>query len=73
MQKIKNIKTDLILTGGHLSKKFGNSKKEIIENKIKSSCEIKIPLLNNNSLQITQSSNVLLKKFLKNLPRLNMI
>ncbi len=62
MQKIKNIKTDLILTGGHLSKKFGNSKKEIIENKIKSSCEIKIPLLNNNSLQITQSSNVLLKK-----------
>ena len=62
MQKIKNIKTDLVLTGGHLSKKFGNSKKEIIENKIKPNCEIKIPLLNNNSLQITQSSNVLLKK-----------
>ena len=62
MQKIKNIKTDLVLTGGHLSKKFGNSKKEIIENKIKPNYEIKIPLLNNNSLQITQSSNVLLKK-----------
>ena len=62
LTKKKNIKLDLILTGSHNSKKFGNTKKEAKENNIKNFYTLKIPDKNENSTHLSLSSSVLLRK-----------
>jgi UDP-hydrolysing UDP-N-acetyl-D-glucosamine 2-epimerase len=56
---------DLILTGSHISKKFGETKKEVRENNIKYFYELKIPNKNKNANDLSLSSSVLLKKLSK--------
>jgi len=63
--KKKNIMLDLILTGSHISKKFGETKKEVRENNIKYFYELKIPNKNKNANDLSLSSSVLLKKLSK--------
>ena len=60
--KKKNIKVDLILTGTHCSKKFGETKNEAYENGIKDFYELKIPNKNTNAKDLSYSSSVLLNK-----------
>lgn len=69
LYNIKSIKVDLFLTGGHLSKKFGNSIKEVKENKLKYFKKIKIPTLTKNTKNISDSSSILLKKLSDNFYR----
>jgi UDP-hydrolysing UDP-N-acetyl-D-glucosamine 2-epimerase len=61
----KNINLDLILTGSHTSKKFGETKKEAYENGIKYFYELNIPNKNKNANDLSFSSSVLLKKLSK--------
>ena len=61
----KNINLDLILTGSHTSKKFGETKKEAYENGIKYFYELNIPNKNKNANDLSFSSSILLKKLSK--------
>lgn len=63
--KKKNIKVDLILTGTHFSKKFGETKNEVYENDIKDFYELKISNKNKSAKDLSYSSSVLLNKLSK--------
>jgi UDP-hydrolysing UDP-N-acetyl-D-glucosamine 2-epimerase len=63
--KKKNIKVDLILTGSHFSKKFGETYKEANENNIKNFYKLKLSNKNANAEDLSYSSSVLLKKLSK--------
>lgn len=63
--KNKQTKVDLILTGSHISKKFGETKKEAYENDIKYFYEFKLYNKNNNAEDLSYSSSILLNKLSK--------
>ena len=63
--KNKQIDADLILTGSHISKKFGETKKEAYENDIKYFYEFKLYNKNNNAEDLSHSSSILLNKLSK--------
>ena len=63
--KKKNIMLDLILTGSHISRKFGETKIEAYENNIKYFYELKTPNKNKNADDLSFSSSILLKKLSK--------
>jgi GDP/UDP-N,N'-diacetylbacillosamine 2-epimerase (hydrolysing) len=63
--KNKQTKVDLILTGSHISKKFGETKKEAYENDIKYFYEFKLYNKNNNAEDLSHSSSILLNKLSK--------
>lgn len=65
ISKKKYIKVDLILTGSHISKKFGETKREAYENNIKHFYELKLSNRNNNPEDLSYSSSILLKKLSK--------
>jgi len=65
ISKKKYIKVDLILTGSHISKKFGETKREAYENDIKYFYELKLYNKNKNAEDLSYSSSVLLKKLSK--------
>ena len=56
---------DLILTGSHSSKKFGNTKSEAYEKKLNIFYELKIPNKNKNAKDLSISSSILLNKLSK--------
>lgn len=61
----KHVKADLILTGSHFSKKFGETKKEVHENNIKNFYKLKLSNKNMNAEDLSYSSSILLKKLSK--------
>ena len=63
--KEKKINLDLILTGSHLSKKFGDTKKEAFENNIYRFYKIKIPNRNKNQNDLLSGSSLLISKLSK--------
>jgi UDP-hydrolysing UDP-N-acetyl-D-glucosamine 2-epimerase len=65
LSKKKYIKLELILTGSHISKKFGETKKEAYENSIKNFHELKLPSKNKNTEDLLFSSSILLNKLSK--------
>ena len=60
--KYKNFNTKLIVSGSHLSRKFGNTISDIIADKIKPSCLIKINEKFNSSNDISNSLSLIIKK-----------
>tara|TARA_A100001015_G_scaffold239553_1_gene272879 strand:+ start:2578 stop:3747 length:1170 start_codon:yes stop_codon:yes gene_type:complete len=65
LTKKKNVKLDLILTGSHNSKKFGNTQNEAQENKIFNFDSLKIPNKNLHASHLSINSSILLRKLSK--------
>lgn len=65
LKKKSFLKVDLILTGSHSSKKFGNTKSEAYEKKLNIFYELKIPNKNKNAKDLSISSSILLNKLSK--------
>jgi len=63
--KKKNIELDIILTGTHNSKKFGNTYDEVKKNKIKNFSILNIPKKNVHATDLANNSSVLLSKLSK--------
>ena len=60
--KSKNFNTKLIVSGSHLSKKFGNTISDILADKINPSFLIKINDKLNSASEISDSLSLILKK-----------
>ena len=63
LKKEKKFLTQLIITGSHLEKKFGNTYKEIIGDKIKIDNKIYLNLKNADKKDIASSTSIGIKKF----------
>jgi GDP/UDP-N,N'-diacetylbacillosamine 2-epimerase (hydrolysing) len=62
VEKDKNLKLQVIVTGSHLSKKFGNTKKEIENDKIKIDKKIDILSKNDSPIDILKNTSIAIKK-----------
>ncbi len=62
VEKDKNLKLQVIVTGSHLSKKFGNTKADIENDKIKIDKKIDILSKNDNPIDILKNTSIAIKK-----------
>jgi len=65
IKKEKSLSLQLIVTGSHLSKKHGNTFKEIVKDKFKIKNKVDLKLFGDNTLSITKSMALGLSKFVK--------
>ena len=65
LKKEKKFLTQLVITGSHLEKKFGNTYKEIVGDKIKINKKIYLNLKNADKKDIASSTSIGIKKFFK--------
>ncbi len=63
LQKLKKFNFQLIVTGSHLKKNFGNTHKEISNDKVKIYKKIKIHFYKDDLLSVQKSFNLGLNKF----------
>ena len=71
VQKNKSFSSQLIVTGTHLSKEYGNTIDFIIKDKIKISRKVDISLIKNTKLGVTKSLSLAVEKISRNLNNLN--
>ena len=71
VQKNKSSSSQLIVTGTHLSKEYGNTIDFIIKDKIKISRKVDISLINNTKLGVAKSLSLAVEKISRNLNNLN--
>ena len=69
--KNKNSTSQLIVTGTHLSKEYGNTIDAIFKDKIKITRKIDISLINNTRLGVSKSFSIAVEKISRNLNSLN--
>ena len=62
VEKDKNLKLQVIVTGSHLSKKFVNTKADIENDKIKIDKKIDILSKNDNPIDILKNTSIAIKK-----------
>ena len=65
IKKEKLLSLQLVVTGSHLSKKHGNTFKEIIKDKFKIKNKVDLKLFGDNTFSITKSMSLGLSKFVK--------
>ena len=69
----KNFKTQLIVSGSHLSKRFGNTIADILADKIKPSILIKTNEKFNSTQDISSALSLILKKVVYTLEKIGLI
>ena len=71
VEKNKSSTSQLIVTGTHLSKEYGNTIDAIFKDKIKITRKIDISLINNTRLGVSKSFSIAVEKISRNLNSLN--
>ena len=66
-KKNKNFKTKILVTGSHLSKKYGNTYKKILKDKIKIDKKINLNIKSDNKIDLIKHLSIGLKKFFSHL------
>ena len=71
IQNSKKLELQIIVTGMHLSKKFGYTINEILDDKFKIDHKVDIKLVNDTSLNISKSMSIGIEKFSSCFKKLN--
>jgi len=71
IEKYKSCTSQLIVTGTHLSKEYGNTIDTILKDKIKITRKIDISLIKNTRLGVSKSFSIAVEKISKNLNSMN--